>query len=48
MLKNWFKMKKGEIGITELIMVLGTILAIAIVLYIVFSIADSGLVISYD
>ncbi len=48
MLKNWFNIKKGEIGITELVMVLATIIAIAIVLYIVFSIADRGLVISYD
>lgn len=43
-----FSRKKGDIGLTDIIMVLGTLVAVAVVLYIVFNIADGGLVVSYD
>lgn len=48
MLKNYLRLRKGDIGLTEIVFILATIIAVAVILYIIFSIIDQGMVITYD
>ena len=48
MIKNFLKIRKGDIGIFQIVIIIASILAVAVVLYIVFNLLDKGLVFSYD